>query len=556
METYLTIIKATLSDWILVTLNNPYYAVALAAAAFLLTAIVYSIRIASLKKANVAGENTRIETQNNLNAAQQKMQLMQEELAANTEQMQKDRQASQKETERAAKLEELLSQRNKQVAGIIQSLHTSIDLGERPVPLMGDIKAEGLWQQHERVITLLTTRLQSEQQAKTQLQQSYQAETVKRAEKETLIETLQTALAAQTSQFSKLEHELEEQKSLLQQQQDAAQQVLSQTLEKHLAELARLTELEQQTLELVNTRQLLTQLETKLNVKDALITKLEKDKSVDQINIPAQPVLLKQETTESVIEVPKTAIDVPPLASDIKQQPVNPVKEQTGGVAGKLKDLFGKAKLEPTAAEPKAAEIKQDEEEIQPEPLILEQPPVSAAKEQTGGMAGKIKNLFSAAKQEIMTGEAKGTEMKKDEEEIQPMSLGEEQPPVNAVKEQTAGVAGKIKSLFGKAKQEIMTGEAMAAEIKKYEEEIQPMPLGEEQPPVSAVKEQRADVAGKIKNLFGKAKQEIMTGEPESTQTRQDEEQTQPALSDEEQQTVSAAKSQLGKLKNLFAKTK
>ena len=170
-----------------------------------------------------------------------------------------------------------LSQRNNQVAGIIQSLATSFDLGERPLPVMGDIKAEDLWQQHDRVITLLTTRLQSEQQAKTQLQQSYQAEIVKRAEKEALIETLQTTLATQTSQFSKLEQALEEQKTLLQQQQDKAQQVLSQTLEKHLSELAHLTELEQQSLDLVNARQQLTQLEVKLNTKEAAqITQLEK----------------------------------------------------------------------------------------------------------------------------------------------------------------------------------------------------------------------------------------------------------------------------------------
>ena len=317
METYLPIIKAILSDWLQLTLNNPYYAAALAIAVWLLTAILYSIRIASLNRKNNASEKARIEMQNNLNTAQQQMQLMQAELAANTEQMEQARQLAQKESQRATGLEEQLSQRNQQVAGIIQSLHTSFDLGERPLPVMGDIKAEGLWQQHDRVINLLTTRLQSEQQAKTELQQSYQAETVKRAEKEALIETLQTTLATQTSQVSKLEQALEEQKSMLQEQQDKAQQVLSQALEKHLAELARLTELEQQALELVNTRQQLTQLEEKLNVKDALITQLEKDKTVEQVKVQAQPAPLKQEKIETIIELPKAA-EAPSVASDMK----------------------------------------------------------------------------------------------------------------------------------------------------------------------------------------------------------------------------------------------
>ena len=97
METYLPIIKTILSDWIQLTLNNPLYAAALATVVWLLTAILYSIRIASLKKKNIASEKARIEMQNNLNTAQQQMQLMQEELTANTEQMEKDKQLAQKE---------------------------------------------------------------------------------------------------------------------------------------------------------------------------------------------------------------------------------------------------------------------------------------------------------------------------------------------------------------------------------------------------------------------------------------------------------------------------
>ena len=305
METYLHITQAILSDWIQQTLDNPLYTTALATAVFLLTATVYSIRIASLKEKNIASEKARIETQNNLNTAQQQMQHMQAELAANTEQMEQARQLAEKEAGRAAGLEEQLSQRNQQVAGIIQSLHTSFDLGERPLPVMGDIKAEGLWQQHDRVINLLTTRLQSEQQAKSELQQSYQVEKVIRAEKEALLETLQTTLATQTSQVSKLEQALEEQKFQLLEQQNKAQQLLSQTLEKHQTELARLAELEQQSLELVNARQQLTHLEEKLNAKDALITQLEKDKEAEQVKAQAQPAPLKQEKIETIIELPK-----------------------------------------------------------------------------------------------------------------------------------------------------------------------------------------------------------------------------------------------------------
>ena len=448
METYLHITQAILSDWIQQTLNDPFYAAALATGVFLLTAMLYSIRVASLKKANVVAEKARIEMQNNLDTAQQKMQLMQEELTATLGQMEKDQQLAQKEAERAEKLEEQLTQRNQQVAGIIQSLHTRFDLGERPLPVMSDIKAEDLWQQHDRVINLIATRLQSEQQAKIELQQSYQAETVKRAEKEALLETLQTTLATQTGKLFKLEQALEEQKSTLQEQQDKAQQILSQTQEKHLAELARLPGLEQQALELVNTRQHLTQLEEKLNAKDALITQLEKDKSVEQVKVQAQPAPLKQEKIETIIELPRTEAEIPSSPSDVEQLSVSPVKEQTGGVAGKLKGLFGKSKQEPITAEPAAVETGQNEEEIQPARVEVEKQPVTPVKEQTGGVTGKLKGLFGKAKQEPTTTEPELLETRRYEEETQPAPKDEEQPLVSAAKAQF----GKIKNLFGKAR--------------------------------------------------------------------------------------------------------
>jgi hypothetical protein len=62
-------------------------------------------------------------------------------------------------------------------------------------------RQKALWQQHDRVVNLLSTRLQSEQQAKTEVQHAYQAETTKRAEKEALLETMQTTLTTQTIQL-------------------------------------------------------------------------------------------------------------------------------------------------------------------------------------------------------------------------------------------------------------------------------------------------------------------------------------------------------------------
>jgi hypothetical protein len=521
METYLHIIQAVLADWLLVTLNNPVYALALAIAVFLLTATLYSIKVASLKEKNIASEKARIEMEKNLNAslntAQQQMLLMQEELTANTVQMEQAKQLAKKEAGRAAELEEQLSQRNSQVAGIIQSLATRFDLGERPLPLTEDIKAEGLWQQHDRVITLLTTRLQSEQQAKTQLQQSYQAEVVKRTEKEALIETLQTTLVTQTSQYSKLEQALEEQKALLHQQQDIAQQVLSQTLEKHKSELARLTELEQQALDLVNAGQQRTQLEEKLNTKEALITQVEQTKPVDQLKVQPQSAPIKREEKETLIELKETVEDVPPAPLDIKQRSVSPVKEQLGGVTGKIKNLFGKAKQETKLSEPEPVQIKQEEPKIQPMSVEAEQLPETVVK----GQLGKLKNLFGSKQKAEVT--------KQKEPETQPALVEVEQTAVSATK----GQLGKLKNLFG--------SKLKSEETKLEKPEIQPVPVQIEQPPVNSAKGRY----GKSKYYFGDIKQQ-----PELT--KQDETVTPPTALEVEQLPVNAAKDQLGKLKKLF----
>ncbi|MEY3288368.1 MAG: hypothetical protein RLZZ419_610 [Pseudomonadota bacterium] len=526
METYLPIIQSTFSDWILLTQSNPLYALAIAILTWLLTAILYSINISALKKQLIDSENSHSEAQNKLNSAintaQQQAQKMREELAANTEQMQKDRQLFQHEAERAEKLEQQLSQRNKEIAGIIQTLATSFDLGERPVPIMGDIKAEDLWQQHDRVINLLSTRLRSEQQAKSELQKSYQAETERCANTEALINTLQTVLATQTGQLSKLELAIEEQKSLLQQQQDQAEQVLSQTLEKHLSELARLTELEQQTLDLVNAKPQLTHFEEKITTKDTLIGEPEKAKSVDPVKEQVQPVIIKQEEKETSIELKKIDETVSPAPVVAEPLTVSPVKQQTSQVAEKINGLFGKTGEERINAEPEVTEIKRDKQEIQSAPV--EQQPISSAKSQLG----KLKNMFGKTSPKPIKVDPVFIETKQIEEKIQPVPVAVQQSPVSTAK----NLFGNKNYFFG--------------DVKEEEVKVQPAPATLEQPPVIPAKGQ----LGKLKSLLGSKQQ------PEDTQLAKAETQPAPAPVVVEQPQVNPDKGKLGKLKSLFGKIK
>ncbi|HEY8097352.1 MAG TPA: hypothetical protein VIE65_14825 [Methylobacter sp.] len=387
MEKYLPFIKALLSEWYLFTLNNPLYAAALATAVWLLTAMLYSIRIASIKRGHVASEKTGIKS---LNAAQQQLQHTQEELAATTEQMEKAQSAIQDETQRALALEQLIYQRNQQIAGTIQSLATSFDLGERPLLASEDVKADSLWQQHDKVITQLIERLRTEQQAKAELQQTFQAETAKMAEKESLFEALQSTLAGHTNQLSKLEQALVEQKAILQQQNDA-QQTLSASLKTYQPAASLSVEPEPEPFRAVRTWQQPMQQEASPAIAEPLIAQTAENFKVEPI-IEQPPVATRwQNEVEPIIEQPQAATrwqqdeqtpsaieptfeaatpgvepqqldqEMPSESSDSEQQPA-----QAKGSLGKIKNLFGKPKEKP----------------VNPEK----------------GSIGKIKNLFSKSK--------------------------------------------------------------------------------------------------------------------------------------------------------------
>ncbi len=385
MQTYLPLIQTMLSEWYLVTLNNPLYAGALVASAWLFTAILYSIRIGGIKRANTASEKNSIES---LNELQKRLQDTQEELTAADLQMEKAASTAQEETQRALTLEQLIYQRNKQIADMIQLLATNFDLGERPLLATEDVKADQLWQQHTKVITLLIERLRTEQQAKKELQQTCQAETAKLAEKEVLLDALQSTLDTHGTQLSKLERALEEQKTILQ-QQDNAQQVLSDTLKNYKPVITSPAELIQEA------------------VKPA-IQFAASPKPVESFFTPAAP-------QSPVVETPTIAVQIPP---------VTPIKTMEA-----IKPVLPANKPEAPSEEPSYAS------------LDLEQQPVTATK----GSLGKIKNLFGKKQTPVKT-EPQWAETKPVETEVLPMP-----EPELAIKE-VQKAPGKLQGFYSKFK--------------------------------------------------------------------------------------------------------
>lgn len=368
MQSYLPLIQAMLSEWYLFTLNNSLYAAALASAVWLLTAILYSIRIASIKSSNATSEKASVAS---LNAMQQQLKLSQDELAEAVLQREQAQATSQDKIQQFLTVEQLIYQRNKQIADTIQTLATSFDLGERPLLASEDVKADLLWQQHAKVITQLIERLRTEQQAKTELQQTCQAETAKLAEKERLLEALQSSLDTHTQQLSKLEQMLEAQKTVLQQQCDG-QQVLSDSLKHYQPEV----------IEPVAHKQPVIPFEANPEILIAHPVVEQAQAEYIQPHEPVKPVEILAPA------LPDEEIEPISEQTDLEQKSAIPAK----GTLGKIKNLFGK-KTAPVKTEPQWVE-PQPVEEVQPLPIDTQQPPEDKAPK----APGKLKGFYSKFK--------------------------------------------------------------------------------------------------------------------------------------------------------------
>jgi len=476
METYLPLFKTIFADWVQLTSNEPLYAGALAFITWLLTAGLYSIRIAFLNKQSTARENARIDAINQLNVAQLQAQELQQQLSENTEQLKINQELATNETQRATKLEEQLKERNKQIAAIIQSFSASFDLGERPLPLTEDIKAESLWQQFDRTIHLFITRLRNEQQAKAELQTALQTETLKSTENEAVISTLQAGIAAQTIKVSNLELLLEEQKNTLQQeQQEHAQFVLNQNLINKQAEAALSNTQTQPSLDLVNSQPPVNEIPT------------TPPKSI----VPVEPIIdpistpIKTAVTELIVNAEIT--ELPPIKSSNDQ-------------LGKLKNLFGKAlkKTTPeitqdqqtdatpvtTLSETLSTPIKTIATESTLSPETTELPAIKSSHDQLGklkGFFGKTSNKTTRTTPEIITDQQTDVLIEQPPIEIEPTTIKPTKSPLK-----------KMKYYFGEPKQ--------STETKLEVAKTPPTPVEIEPEPNSSAKFSFA----KLKSLISK----------------------------------------------------
>lgn len=458
MQEYLPIIKATLLEWTQLALANPLFTVSLIIATALLVVIIGMIKNIPLKRRAAASEKARVELANDLSLAQQQ----------------------------AAGLQERLVQRNQQVADTVQAVAAGLDLGEQPLPVVSeDLVSEDLWQQHDRIIAQLADRLRAEQQAKAELQQSYQAETGKRAEKEAIIDNLQNTLAEKTLQIAGLEQQTAE------------------ILEKHAAQSARLTELEQQSLEWLGTKKHYEQLEAKLAEKESELSQLKVQAEARKEAESIRP----QAHAEPIVEVepiqfsaqPEPIQETEPVQPEISPEPIKEpelIQAPFPAATDQAVTLSSPPIEEELGTQVPHQAIVLPDWDYQPEvPVPF---PAEAQKVASGsGLAGKFKGLFGKSKPEPVVTAEKSAESAPAVQKSQPATKPEEQPSAGFAQSQI----GKVTSLFAKPKQNPEAKEAEAAKAAEPEK-VNPPASTESDGAGGSAKSQ----IKKLKNLFNTAK--------------------------------------------------
>lgn len=414
MEAYLPMIQSVLLDWYRLTLENKEYAGSLAIAVWLLTAMFYSIRIYFLKRTNAINLKARIALQADLESAQQQAQSLQTQLAESAEQLEKQQAAAANEAQRASGLEEKLVQGNRQLIDSIKNLAKSFELSEPTLPAANNPDSTELWQRYAALSTQIAERFKAEQQGKTELQLALWAETSKVAEKDALLGPLQLRLDAQTEQLNKLELAVEEQKILLERQQDSAKKIMAETVEKHQAELARYADFsKRQPAPAVSPEQAMQYPEAKTSVSEVppLVISPKPAELAEPITAPTAPA----EPPKAVkVEEPVKVEKAEPATE--KQSSVDKLAEKSGGF-GKFKQMLSNtmqqvAKLDQKLGTQTNAASESVEDELQEiaAPVLevavelkenaveLAETVVEAVKEPSGRIGGKLKSLFGKSK--------------------------------------------------------------------------------------------------------------------------------------------------------------
>lgn len=345
LQKFLPFFQEQLQQWYQLTLHNQEYATFLALLVCLITAFFYSIRIGFLKRSHALVLKAKHEIQLSLNDVKQQLDTAQQ-------QYQEAKHNMQQAIERAEAESQRLHLGNRKLSEGMSGLIGCFELNY-PNPPTAD--AENLLTEYDAVLARVQERFQAEQQAKTQLQLAFHAETAKLSEKEMLVVSLQNRLDSQTQQLAKLELAVEH-------YQDAQRQ-----LEADKQQLAREVEIRQS-----QAAQQQPIAEPKPVVAQTQVPVVENTVAVQ---IAAERIQQPEEVTPVVTKSAPPAAVLPPVST----APVE-TKQTVGKERDQKKGLFGRAMAKIAKIDEKfggSPEVKPDT--IQADPKVIEPEPAPVA---------------------------------------------------------------------------------------------------------------------------------------------------------------------------------
>ncbi len=367
VQDYLPFFQNLFDHYIQLTLANPAYAACIAIAAWLLTTIFYSLRIGFLNRRNRSTAKALLESQNGLNAAQNDIQELNNELTEKNEHIDQVKADFERELQRANSTQARLNTLSNQITESIAALTSSSNLAEQFSPNADGVEIEDLWQRYNATSKLLAERLASERKSLSELQQAFNAETAKIADKDQQLLTMQVRIDAHSQQVGQLEAKIEDLNTQLTRQEETIRLRLEESAAQHQADLVRLNALAQQA------------------------------QAVAQTVTQTQPVL---QTAHEVVKAPEPQVIETPVIEQPAPEPVAAITIEPAPA------------IEPERVQVHIAPTQQSETEIitskfiKPDPnLVPPKPKKQAPKEveQTTdeGVAGKLKSFFTSAKKRI-----------------------------------------------------------------------------------------------------------------------------------------------------------
>ena len=516
MELFLQSWPPLVADWLALTVANPAYAATIAGIVWLLTAMLGAIRARGLKKVIRRTEQLGQQLQQALDDANGQLHSTLQSLATSQEQMVQAKADADQAQLTASALHTLLVQRNNQIAGVIQRLSISFDMGERPIAVTEDVQADTLWEQHDRTLNQLIASLRAESQAKIAWQNDCQSEVAKRAALEAQVVPLQAQLGEHSGQIEALmtkqndyinhigllQQKLVEQNDLYLQLEQQTEASLGHFAECHEADAQRLEELKQQLGELEHYKIQNSQLQASLAAKEGEIAHWQDQAKALQVNtLPAQVA-----DNDEVAELATHNNE----AQHLQEQPIVPALPDDNAATPPSEELLAPTTPDIVAdfpAEPPVEEpTEQESEAVVTDVEAVALPEVQATEEHNA--LGFMKNLFGKNKAAPIEEVAEAVTEVEPEQAAEASVTDAEAvalPEVQATEEHNA--LGFMKNLFGKNKA------APIEEVAEAVTEVEPEQAAEASvtdaeavalPEVQATEEHNA--LGFMKNLFGKNK--------------------------------------------------